>query len=160
MSTADFSHLPQPVRVAMQHLLETLVQTFPVPGDQSTAPPPARFPRQPLELLVLETLEAIAPMPVTPVQMTQLTGGPHEDVRQTLQALATLGTIQHLRAGYYCHGPGTPNRPPGKRGERREPPPEVQPPSARYAARIARIVAQGTRRETTASPPRGAQGDE
>ena len=144
MEQVDLRRLPPSVHAAMQHLLETLVQTFPLPGDQSTAPPPARFPRQPLELLVLETLAAIAPMPVTPVQMTGLIQQPHEAVRATLQALATLGTIQHLRAGYYSHGPGTPNQPPLKQrgGSRPLPPREDLPPSARYAAQIARIVAQ------------------
>jgi hypothetical protein len=166
MNHADLTPLPRPLREALQQALDSLLgvhealrQVFPQgqAGPEKGEPSP-RFPRRPLELLILETLEAIAPLPVTPLQMTQLINQPHDDVRQTLHALAVLGTIQHARSGYYSHGPGTPNQPPRRKGERREPPPEYNPPpSAHYAARIARIVAQGASRETTDAPAQNTQ---
>ena len=148
MELADLSPLPQAVHAALLHLLETLVQAFPQ-GQAAPQPgePPPRFPRRPLELQILEILETVAPMPVTPRQMAVLCQQPHEAVRATLNALAVLGTIQHLSAGSYSHGQPSGEQPfrSRKKGGDRPPPSEVQLPSTQYAARIARIVAQETR---------------
>jgi hypothetical protein len=163
MEFPDLSALPPPVLHAVLDLLEALRQTCAQaqPETQQGESPP-RFPRRPLELLILETLELIAPMPVTPVQMTVLINQPHDVVRDTLNALAVLGTIQHLRAGYYGHGPAVGDVPfrSRKKGGGRPPPPEVHPPSAHYAARIARIVAQWTSRETGTATDQETPGDE
>jgi hypothetical protein len=157
--TPEVTQMPLPLREALKQAMtslldlhETLKQAF-AQAQPETQPgdPPQRFPRRPLELMILEALEAIAPMPVTPVQMTVLINQPHAVVRDTLNALAVLGTIQHLRAGYYSHGPAVGDVPfrSRKKGGDRPPPSEVQLPSAR-------IVAQSSRQGSPADPAPGA----
>ena len=93
---------------------------------------------------------------------------PRQDISHVLQGLVMLGTIHRHGHGYLCLGPpvseeerwrqlGLPPRP-HAHGHARLPGPEL-PPSTQYAARIARIVAQETSRETTASPTIGGQGE-
>jgi len=72
---------------------------------------------------VLEALAALAPMPATPQQVATLVHKPLVEVRTILQALATLGTVQHPAKGLYRHGrPG-----------------DVVRPSTRFAAQIAAL---------------------
>jgi hypothetical protein len=145
MQSYDISHLPPPIREGVLRFLETLVQAFPLagaeagPGELPAAASPPRFPRGATELLVLEALEALAPMPATPMQLAGLVNKPHLEVRSTLQALAMLGTIAHVHKGYYRHGP----------------PVEPVRPSTRFAAQIAAFCAPSTRRDPTAAPARG-----
>ena len=155
MTPRDLTDLPHPVRDALLRLLDAIQQHMPTtppvtpPGESST---PGRFPRQALEILLLETLEANAPMPFSPFQLSELLGQPQLEVRNTLHALAVLGTITHVRAGYYSHGQGVPGQTTRKqRDDRREPSPP-RPPSARYAAQIARIVAT-----QDGTPPAGGE---
>ena len=135
MQNFDISHLPQPVHDAVLHVLATLVQAFPlVPaeaarGDLPSAASPPRFPRSATELLVLETLEALAPMPATPLQVAGLVQKPRSEVHAVLMALATLGTIQHYAKGLYRHGR----------------PEDVGRPSTRFAAQIATLCAPHTK---------------
>jgi hypothetical protein len=133
MQNYDISHLPAPVHDAVLQLLETLVQAFPlapaegvrVSGPSPESPP--RFPRSATELLCLDALAALAPMPATPHQVATMIGKAHLEVRTTLQALAMLGTVDHPAKGYYRHGP------PAAAADVR--------PSARFASQIAALCA-------------------
>ena len=142
MESYDLSHLPQPVHDAMLHVLATLVQAFPLatvevgPVEGPSADSPSRFPRGVTELLLLETLEAIAPMPASPQQLATLVGKPGREVLPILQALATLGTVQHPAKGLYAHG---------------RPEDDVRP-STRFARQIAALCAPRTSRGPTAAP--------
>ncbi len=142
MEHYDISHLPAPVHDAVLHVLETLVQAFPlapaeaVQVDEPSAASPPRFPRSATELLVLEALEALAPMPATPQQLATMLHKPGREVLPILQALATLGTIAHPAKGLY-------------RDKRVE---DDVRPSTRFAARIAVLGAPSTHRGPTASP--------
>jgi hypothetical protein len=149
MENYDLSHLPQPVHDAVLQLLETLVQAFPlapaegvrVSGPSPESPPRvpcdgvgrggvglhAPFPRSATELLCLDALAALAPMPATPHQVATMIGKAHLEVRTTLQALAMLGTVDHPAKGYYRHGP------PAAAADVR--------PSARFASQIAALCA-------------------
>lgn len=69
---------------------------------------PQRFPRSAVELQILEALQQLSPLPVTPRQVAAMLGVPAEQVRLLLQALATLGTIDHPAMGYYRHKPTAP----------------------------------------------------
>lgn len=108
MQNYDISHLPAPIHDVLLQLLTTLVQAFPVATaapvqrDGPSAGGPDRFPRSALELLVLEALEALAPMSASPLQVATMIHRPHLEVRNTLQALAMLGTIGHPHRGYYA----------------------------------------------------------
>ena len=93
-----------------------------IAGPSAASPP--RFPRGATELLVLEALEALAPMPATPQQLATMVHKPGREVLPILQALATLGTIQHPAKGLYAHG---------------RPEDDVRP-SRRFAAQIAAAV--------------------
>jgi hypothetical protein len=53
------------------------------------------FPRSPVELRVLEVLQALSPMPATSIQVAALVNVPPLEVRTLLQALAMLETIEH-----------------------------------------------------------------
>jgi hypothetical protein len=153
MENYDISHLPPAVHDALLHLLETIVQAFPVAAvevDRIASPAAdsqTRFPRGATELLLLEALEALAPMPASPAQVAALAQKPREEVRTLLQALATLGTIHHPGSGLYRH------RLPGEDVQRRVPrgarqerlarqglPVDTDRPSRHYAARIAAAV--------------------
>lgn len=135
MQNYDISHLPPDLHDAVLHLLETLVQALPlasveaVQGDRPSAASPPRFPRSATELLVLEALEVLAPMPATPQQLATMVGKPGRDVLPILQALATLGTIQHPAKGLYRHG---------------RPEDDVRP-STRFARQIAQLCAPRTK---------------
>ena len=126
MQNFDISHLPQPVHDAVLHVLETLVQAFPlapaeaVRGDLPAAARPSRFPRSATELLVLETLEALAPMPATPQQVATMIHKTRTEVQAILASLETLGTITRPAKGLYR-------------------------PSARFAAQIAALYAPHTK---------------
>lgn len=135
-------HLPPPVHDAVLHVLATLVQAFPLapaeagPVEGPSADSLPRLPRSPIELLVLEALEAIAPMPATPQQLATMVGQPGREVLPILQALATLGTVQHPAKGLYAHG---------------RPEDDVRP-STRFARQIAALCAPRTSRGPTAAP--------
>ena len=94
-----------------------------------------RFPRGPLELLILETLEALAPMAVSPLQLSGMISRPHVEVRNILSALANLATIAHPAKGLYRHGPPDEVRP--------TTPPSTRP-STEFAATIAALCAPKT----------------
>ena len=68
---------------------------------QTEAPHP--FPRSAVELRVLEALQALSPMPATPIQVAALVDLPHLQVRTLLQALAMLEAVDHPGKGYYRH---------------------------------------------------------
>jgi hypothetical protein len=59
-----------------------------------------RFPRSAVELRILDMVEQLAPLPVTPRQIATLLGLHPEQVRLVLQELATLGTVAHPDLGY------------------------------------------------------------
>jgi hypothetical protein len=73
-------------------------------------------------------------MTASPVQVAALVHAPHLEARNTLQALATLGTIAHPSRGYYA---------------RYALPEEDLRPSAGFAAQIAALCAPSTNREHT-----------
>ena len=128
MERSDMRHLPQAVHDAVLHLMETLVEAFPQPADAvlvdvQTEEPQQPFPRSVVELLVLDALQALSPMPATSIQVAAMVNRPHLEVRAILQALAMLATIEHPRKGYYRH---------------RSPADGLQA-SARFAAQIAAI---------------------
>jgi hypothetical protein len=139
MQNSDMPHLPQPVHHALLQFLETLVRAFPLPTaeavlvDGPSAGGPDRFPRSATELLVLEALEAITPMPATPQQVATMIHKPGREVLPILQALATLGTVQHPAKGLYRHGR----------------PEDDLRPSTRFAAKIAALCTPSTHREHT-----------
>jgi hypothetical protein len=152
MQHNDISRLPADVHDAVLHLLKMLVEAFPVATveavriDGPSAESPPRFPRSATELLVLEALEALAPMSATPVQVATMLHRNHLEVRTVLQALAMRGTIAHPRKGYYARdwpsedtSLGTVHGPPKK---------DIRP-SAGFAAQIAALCAPSTNREHT-----------
>jgi hypothetical protein len=168
MDNADLSPLPKAVHAAVLLLLEAIKQTMPqAPRVLSQGEPP-RYPRSPIELAVLDALAAMHPHGASALDLSHVVPYPRPAISHVLQGLVMLGTIHRLGHGYYVFGPpvseeerwrqlGLPPRP-HAHGHVRLPGPEL-PPSARYAAQIARIVAQETSRETTASPALGEQGE-
>ena len=145
MDHADLSQLPRPLRDALLRVLESVIDLHGVLTQVYPAQPSALYPRSATEWLVLDALHAMAPMPATPKQVAEMISKPHGEVQRILIALELLGTIYRVSKGYYS----TVAPPPL--------PTDVGRPSSRYAAQIARIVAQETSRETTASPAPGAQ---
>jgi hypothetical protein len=144
MDTTDLGHLPRPLREALDRALGSLLDLHDtlllVYSPQPTTP----YPRSATELLCLEALTQIAPVPVGPRQLGAMIGKPQEEVYRVLLALEMLGTIYRVSKGNYSTVPSP--LPPETRTRRDEPP----RPSAQYAARIARIVAQGKRPEPPA----------
>lgn len=135
MQNYDMSHLPVPVHDAVLALLATLVQAFPlapaaaVQVDGPSVASAPRFPRSDTEMMILETLEALAPAPVSPQQLAAMLNRPHVEVRTILQALAMLGTIAHPAKGLY-------------RDTRVE---DRVRPSVRFATRIAAVCTPSTK---------------
>jgi hypothetical protein len=153
MESYDLSHLPPPVHDAVLHVLETLVQAFPVATSEAVqvAGPSAggleRFPRGALELLVLEALEALAPMSASPLQVATMIHRPHLEVRNTLQALAMLGTIGHPHRGYYARYALPADYVPRSAGSAAQK--NDSTPSTRFAPQIAALCTPSTPREHT-----------
>ncbi len=143
MESYDLSHLPPPVHDAVLHVLGTLVQAFvpPVEAVQVAGPSaggPERFPRSALELQVLECLEEMSPLAMSPLQVATIIHQPHLAVRNTMTALAMLGAIGHPRRSYYTrHALPTED----------DSTPSL--PSRRYTSRIAALCAPSTHREHT-----------
>jgi hypothetical protein len=144
--TRDMSQLPRPLHDALLCALESVIDLHDTLLQVYTAQPTAPYPRSATEWLVLEALQAMAPMPATPKQVAEMISKPHLQVRLILTALEMLGTIYRHTKGYYS----TVAPPPL--------PTDVGRPSTRYAAQISRIVAQGGNHETTAPPTREGQG--
>lgn len=139
MDKTAFNQLPRPLFEALERALEsaldlhdTLLQVYPA---QPTAP----YPRSALEVLCLDALRAIEPLPATPKQVAAMINKPNPEVYRVLTALEWLGTIYRPTKGYYSTVAPLPS------SAAPYPPPEEGRPSARYAAQIARIVAQETR---------------
>jgi predicted transcriptional regulator of viral defense system len=107
METFDIHHLPPPVHDALLCLVEALAKAWPAPTAEAglgAVPPeaaPPRFPRSDTEMRILDALQQLAPLPATPRQIAAMLGMPPEQVRLLLQALATLGTVEHPAMGYY-----------------------------------------------------------
>src|SRR5262245_45614552 len=154
----DLNQLPRALYANLLHLRDTLLQLLPlVPLTADTAS--SGFPRSPLELAVLRALAAKQPGGASALELSQMIPYPRADISRVLTGLRTLGTVHRWGHGSYVLGPptsydarrqqrGLPPLSPPAATRARQPGPAL-PPSARYAARIARAVAQGTSRETT-----------
>ena len=140
MDHADLSQLPRPLREDLLRALESVIDLHNTLPHVYSMQPTAPYPRSATEWLVLEALQAMAPMPATPKQVAEMIHKPHHEVRLILTALEILGTIYRHTKGYYSTV-----APP-------QLPTDVGRPSAQYAAQIARIVAQ-ERSPTPAEPP-------
>ena len=127
---ADLSPLPRPLREALLRTLESVIDLHNVLTQVYPAQPAALYPRSATEWLVLEALQAMAPMPATPSEVAKMIGRPRSEVQSILIALEILDTIYRHHKGLYSTvaAPALPT--------------DVGRPSALYAARIARIVAQ------------------
>jgi hypothetical protein len=163
-----FSHFPPAVHAAALRLLEAITQIVP----QAPAPPPEgtppRYPRRALELAVLDALAPLHPMGASPRDLAQVLPYSHQEISRMLQGLVLVGTVHRLGHGYFVLGPEIPTEErlrklgvqttrPYAHGQARLPVQDL-PPSTRYAAQIASIVAQETSRETTTSAtPGGAR---
>ena len=147
MDKTDVNQLPRPLFEALQRALEsaldlhdTLVQVYPA---QPTAP----YPRSAMEVLCLDALRAIEPLPATPKQVAAMINKPNDEVYRILLALEILGTIYRPDQGVLQHRGTTAFQwdavPTHRRGTAQH----------QYAARIARIVAQETRQAGEKSHP-------
>ena len=148
-----FSHFPPAVHAAALRLLEAITQMVP----QAPAPPPEgtppRYPRSALELAVLDALAPLHPMGASPRDLAQVLPYPHQEISRMLQGLVLVGTVHRLGHGYFVLGPpmseeerlqklGVHTTRPHLHAYARLPMQDLTP-STRYAAQIARIVAQG-----------------
>lgn len=136
MDRADLNQLPRPLREALLRTFESVIDLQDVLTHVYHAQHTAPYPRSATELLVLDVLADMAPMPATPKQVAEMIHKPHTEVQRILIALEMLGTIYRPTKGYYST-----MAPPS--------PADVGRPSALYAARIARIVGQETRPEAS-----------
>ena len=103
MDKTDVNQLPRPLFEALQRALEsaldlhdTLVQVYPA---QPTAP----YPRSAMEVLCLDALRAIEPLPATPKQVAAMINKPNDEVYRILLALEILGTIYRPDQGVLQH---------------------------------------------------------
>src|SRR5262245_16851532 len=146
MNHADLGQLPRPLHDALLRALESLLDLHDTLLQVYPAQPTVPYPRSATEVLVLDALTQIAPLPATPKQVAEMIGKPHGEVQHILLSLEWLGTIYRLSKGNYSTvQPRLPH-------PARTAPDEAARPSAQYAARIARIVAQGSSRETDTAP--------
>ena len=152
MDKTDVNQLPRPLREALLRAFESLLDLHDTLLQVYPAQPTAPYPRSALEVLCLDALTAIAPLPATSKQVAAMIGKPDAAIQRILFSLETLGTIYRPTKGYYslvkAQLPTLAGTPPDEPGRS----------SAHYAARIARIVAQERSRETTISPAQEASG--
>lgn len=146
MDKTDVNQLPRPLFEALQRALESALDLHDTIQQIYPAQPTAPYPRSAMEVLCLDALRAIEPLPATPKQVAAMINKPNDEVYRILLALEMLGTIYRPTKGYYSTMAPRPSS--GKP----YPPTEEGRPSTQYAARIARIVAQSTRRDTGIAP--------
>lgn len=149
-----FRHFPPAVHTAALRLLEAIGQMVPLAPVPPPEGSPPRYPRSALELTVLDALHARWPFGKTAHELARELPYPRAAISTTLQALAKLGTIHRYYHGTYCLGPPLASgvrlqamgisEPVPQQTARVVPRRPDLPNSARYAAQIARIVAQST----------------
>ena|SRR5438105_4822074 len=127
MANYDISCLPESVQNALTHLTEKLVQTWSTcqhgtletPRCTSCAAVQAAetvlldaqdelrhiFPRNALELQVLETLKHLHPLAVSAKQVSLITGIEREVVKRVCVGLWMTGTIDRPSGGLYRYRP-------------------------------------------------------
>ena len=143
MDMSSFDQLPRPLSQALSRALESVLDLHDTLQQVYPTQPTAAYPRSAMEVLCLDALRAIEPLPATPKQVAAMINKPNDEVYRILLALEMLGTIYRPTKGYYSTVAPRPSS--GKP----YPPTEEGRPSAQYAARIARIVAKETRPEAS-----------
>ena len=96
--TNDVSQLPRPLREALLRVFESVIDLHDVLAGVPRAAR-APYPRSAMEWLVLEALQAMAPMPATPKQVAAMISKPHGEVQRILMALEMVGTIYRRPRG-------------------------------------------------------------